>query len=889
MPYAELHSHSNFSLPRRCQPSRGAGRRGGPARPVGPGPHRPRRPLRRGALRGDGPGLRAALRLRRRAHPVRPRRAPPAHRRRPTRTGPTWWCWPATPRATPASAGPSPRPTWPGARRAGPILTLDAPGRPPRGPLADPDRVPQGGGARRPHRRGPGGRGPRARPPDRRASAASTLAVELWDHGDPVDTARNDALAVLAVGAGGGTGGHQQRPLRHPRPVPPGHRAGGRTGPADPRRARGVAAVLGHRLPAGRGRAAPALRPVARRGRAGRRAGAGVRLRPAAGGPAAPRLPRARGPHRADLAGRADPAGRHRPLRAAATPSGCRGLGADRPRARGDRRARVRRLLPHRVGHRRVLPAPRHLLPGSGVGRQLGRLLRPRHHQRRRRRARAAVRTVPLARPRRAARHRRRHRVGPARGGHPVRLRALRPPSRRPGGQRHHLPGPLGPPRRGQGPRPRPRGGRRLGQGGRQRASRSSGRDRPAAGSWPQLAGEVLDFPRHLGIHSGGMVICDRPVVEVCPVEWARMPGPQRRCSGTRTTARRSAWSSSTCSGWACSTPCTTWSTWSRDVPRGRRRPGPARPRRTPSTTCCAGPTPWGCSRWRAGPDGDAAPGPAPLLLRPGRSRWPSSGPGPSRANAVHPYIRRRNGHRGRSPTSHPLLEPALERTLGVPLFQEQLMQIAIDVAGFTPAEADELRQAMSAKRSGERMATPARPPLRRDGRPRRHRRGGRRRSTTALAAFANFGFPESHSVAFAHLVYSTRLVASCTTRPPSPPALLNAQPMGFWSPQSLVADAKRHGVVVRRPDVDRRAGRGHPRAGGRGRPRRRAREGDRADACGPPRARPRSAASGTRRPSGSRRAPVVGHGGPGAPGRGDPRPARGAGHRGRPRRPGPA
>jgi len=147
-----------------------------------------------------------------------------------------------------------------------------------------------------------------------------------------------------------------------------------------------------------------------------------------------------------------------------------------------------------------------------------------------------------------------------------------------------------------------------------------------------------------------------------------------------------------------------------------------------------------------------------------------------------------------RSPTS-------TERTLGVPLFQEQLMQIAIDVAGFTPTEADELRQAMSAKRSGERMARL------RDrlfaGMATRHVSAEVSEQVyTALAAFANFGFPESHSVAFAHLVYST---AWCKVHYPAAftAGLLNAQPMGFWSPQSLVADAKRHGVVVRRPDVN--------------------------------------------------------------------------------------
>jgi error-prone DNA polymerase len=134
-------------------------------------------------------------------------------------------------------------------------------------------------------------------------------------------------------------------------------------------------------------------------------------------------------------------------------------------------------------------------------------------------------------------------------------------------------------------------------------------------------------------------------------------------------------------------------------------------------------------------------------------------------------------------------------------LFQEQLMQIAIDVAGFTPTEADELRQAMSAKRSGERMAR-LRDRLFAGMAARQVSAEVSEQVYTALAAFANFGFPESHSVAFAHLVYST---AWCKVHYPAAftAGLLNAQPMGFWSPQSLVADAKRHGVVVRRPDVN--------------------------------------------------------------------------------------
>jgi error-prone DNA polymerase len=166
----------------------------------------------------------------------------------------------------------------------------------------------------------------------------------------------------------------------------------------------------------------------------------------------------------------------------------------------------------------------------------------------------------------------------------------------------------------------------------------------------------------------------------------------------------------------------------------------------------------------------------------------------------VHPYIRRRNG-REEVTFLHPLLEPALKKTLGVPLFQEQLMQMAIDVAGFSAAEADQLRQAMGSKRSRQRMER-----LRA-----RLYEGMAERGITGetadaifekLAAFANFGFPESHSVSFAYLVYSSAWfklhypAAFCA-------ALLNAQPMGFWSPHTLTRDAVRHGVKVRRPDVN--------------------------------------------------------------------------------------
>ncbi len=184
--------------------------------------------------------------------------------------------------------------------------------------------------------------------------------------------------------------------------------------------------------------------------------------------------------------------------------------------------------------------------------------------------------------------------------------------------------------------------------------------------------------------------------------------------------------------------------------------------------------------------------------------------PGPIQGGSVHPYIRRRNGQ---EPVTylHPLLEKSLAKTLGIPLFQEQLMQMAIDVAGFTASEADELRQAMGSKRSVARME-------RLRG---RFFAGMAERGITEevgekiwekLAAFANFGFPESHSVSFAYLVYASSWLkryhpaAFCA-------ALLNAQPMGFYSPHTLVQDARRHGVVIAHPRRQRQRREGHPRA----------------------------------------------------------------------------
>ena len=314
-----------------------------------------------------------------------------------------------------------------------------------------------------------------------------------------------------------------------------------------------------------------------------------------------------------------------------------------------------------------------------------------------------------------------------------------------------------------------------------------------------EYANELQRFPRHLGIHSGGMVLCDRPVIDVCPVEWARMPG--------RTVLQ---WDKDDCAavglvkfdllGLGMLSALHYAIDLIRDY-HGDEIDLAKLPQEDPNVydmLCRADSV--GVFQVESRAQMATLPRLKPrkfydLVIEVALIR-----PGPIQGGSVHPYIRRCNGQ---EPVTfpHSLLEPALRKTLGIPLFQEQLMQMAIDVAGFDAAEADQLRRAMGSKRSGERMA-----------RLKKRLYQGMARNGIAgeladeiyakLSAFANFGFPESHALSFAYLVYASSWLklyypaAFCA-------ALLNAQPMGFYSPNSLVADARRHGVEVRRPDIN--------------------------------------------------------------------------------------
>jgi error-prone DNA polymerase len=314
------------------------------------------------------------------------------------------------------------------------------------------------------------------------------------------------------------------------------------------------------------------------------------------------------------------------------------------------------------------------------------------------------------------------------------------------------------------------------------------------------LANQINGMPRHLGIHSGGMVICDRPIADVCPTEWARMPN--------RSVLQ---WDKDDCAAIGLvkfdmlGLGMLSAIHYAIDFLEQHRgiHVDLAKIDLTEKAVydmLCKADT-VGVFQVESRAQMATLPRLRPrkfydLVVEVALIR-----PGPIQGGSVHPYIRRRNGLE--KPTcEHPSMNAALARTLGVPLFQEQLMQVAVDVAGFSAAEADQLRRAMGSKRSPEKMDR-----LRGrfyQGMEELHGITGEMadRIFEKMAAFANFGFPESHSQSFASLVfYSSWLklhhpAAFCA-------ALLKAQPMGFYSPQTLVADARRHGVAVHGPDIN--------------------------------------------------------------------------------------
>jgi error-prone DNA polymerase len=314
-----------------------------------------------------------------------------------------------------------------------------------------------------------------------------------------------------------------------------------------------------------------------------------------------------------------------------------------------------------------------------------------------------------------------------------------------------------------------------------------------------QLADAMLKLPRHLGIHSGGMVICDRPVGEVCPVEWARMPGrsvlqwDKDDCAYAGLVkfdllglGMLSALHD--CFDLVAEHHGHTWSLHS--IPQDDA--AVYRMLQAADTV--------GVFQVESRAQMATLPRLRPetfydLVVEVALIR-----PGPIQGGSVHPYLRRRRGDE-KADLPHELMRDALDKTLGVPLFQEQMMQIAIDCAGFSPAEADRLRQAMSSKRAPERIA----------GLRERLLGGMAARGIPAavaeeiydkVLAFSSYGFPESHAISFAYLVYASAWL-KCYYPAAFCAALLRCQPMGFYSPASLLSDARLHGVEVRGVDMN--------------------------------------------------------------------------------------
>ena len=314
-----------------------------------------------------------------------------------------------------------------------------------------------------------------------------------------------------------------------------------------------------------------------------------------------------------------------------------------------------------------------------------------------------------------------------------------------------------------------------------------------------QLAARMQRLPRHLGIHSGGMVICDRPVGEVCPVEWARMPGrsvlqwDKDDCAyaglvkfdllglGMLTALRD-------CFGLV-------------EAHHGRRWNLHTIPQEDPGVydMLCEADT-VGVFQVESRAQMATLPRLRPrefydLVIEVALIR-----PGPIQGGSVHPYLRRRHGDEPPD-VPHESMRAALGKTLGVPLFQEQMMQLAIDCAGFSATEADQLRQAMSSKRGPERIEE-LRGALLAGMAARGISEAVSEDIYAKILAFSSYGFPESHAISFAYLVYASawlkRYYPAAFTA-----ALLRAQPMGFYSPASLIGDVRRDGVQVRGVDVN--------------------------------------------------------------------------------------
>ncbi len=304
---------------------------------------------------------------------------------------------------------------------------------------------------------------------------------------------------------------------------------------------------------------------------------------------------------------------------------------------------------------------------------------------------------------------------------------------------------------------------------------------------------EVLGLPRHLGQHSGGMIICDAGLDHIVPLQPARMPG--------RNIVQ---WDKEDCENLGIvkvdllglGMLAAMETTLEICAKRGRPVDLAVLPKDDPAVFEMLGRADTiGTFQVESRAQMATLPIMKPKTFYDVVIEVAIIRPGPIAGDLMHPYLNRRNGH---EPVDfiHPALKPVLERTLGVPLFQEQVLRIAMVLADFTGAEADELRRAMGSSRSGERMERMTNM-LRLRMTHKDIPAQAQDKVIKAIGSFALYGFPESHAISFALIAY-----ASCWLKTHRAvefyAGLINHQPMGFYSVNTLIQDAKHHGIRVR-------------------------------------------------------------------------------------------
>jgi error-prone DNA polymerase len=317
--------------------------------------------------------------------------------------------------------------------------------------------------------------------------------------------------------------------------------------------------------------------------------------------------------------------------------------------------------------------------------------------------------------------------------------------------------------------------------------------EHPCAAAFASLYGQIYSLPRHLGQHSGGMIICQGKLDSIVPLENASMPG--------RVVAQ---WDKDDCEDLGIIKVdllgLGMMSVLQDAIELTARRGHPVDLARIPNDDpatfkmMCEADT-IGVFQIESRAQMATLPRLKPNCFYDVVVEVAIIRPGPIQGDMVHPYLARRAG---REPVIYydERLRPVLERTLGVPLFQEQLLQIAMVMADFSGSEAEELRRAVSSYRSGERMQKVTEK-MRANMTAKGVAPGIIEKITQFVASFALYGFPESHAISFAILAYGSAWLK--THRAPEFYAsLLNNQPMGFYSPATIVKDAKRHGVKIR-------------------------------------------------------------------------------------------